>query len=36
MGERRIRGSLDFAAGLTVVVLSSLSVVLVLVTVGSL
>ncbi len=36
MGEHRIRGSLDFAAGLTVVVLSSLSVVLVLVTVGSL
>jgi NRAMP (natural resistance-associated macrophage protein)-like metal ion transporter len=36
MGERRIRGSLDFAAGLTVIVLSSLSVVLVLVTVGSL
>jgi Mn2+/Fe2+ NRAMP family transporter len=36
MGEQRIGGWLDFASGLTVVVLSTLSVVLVLVTIGSL
>jgi NRAMP (natural resistance-associated macrophage protein)-like metal ion transporter len=36
MGERRSRGALDAATGLTVVVLSTLSVVLVAVTVGGL
>jgi Mn2+/Fe2+ NRAMP family transporter len=36
MGAHRIRGGLDFTAGLTVIVLSSLSVVLVLVTVAGL
>ncbi len=36
MGERRSRGLLDGAAAVTVVVLSCLSVVLVIVTVGSL
>ncbi len=34
MGERRTRGALDAATGLTVVLLSSLSVILVLVTLG--
>ena len=36
MGERRSRGLLDVAAGVTVVVLSTLSIVLVVVTVGGL
>jgi Mn2+/Fe2+ NRAMP family transporter len=36
MGARRSRGALDWATGVTVVVLSALSIVLVVVTVGGL